>query len=26
MYNVTFLKKIRVNGMGADVYLIDKDY
>ena len=26
MYNVTFLKQIRVNGVGADVYLIDKDY
>ena len=25
MYNVTFLKKIRVNGVGADVYQIDKD-
>jgi 4-amino-4-deoxy-L-arabinose transferase-like glycosyltransferase len=25
MYDVTFLKQIRVNGVGADVYLIDKD-
>lgn len=24
MYNVTLLKQIRVNGVGADVYLIDK--
>ena len=26
MYNVTLLKQIRVNGVGADVYQIDKDY
>lgn len=25
MYDVTFLKQIRVNGVGADVYLIEKD-
>ncbi|MFZ3167391.1 MAG: glycosyltransferase family 39 protein [Candidatus Methanoperedens sp.] len=25
MYNVTLLKQIRVNGVGADVYQIDKD-
>src|SRR5659263_66557 len=25
MYNMTFLDKIRVNGVGADVYQIDKD-
>ncbi|MCX9089440.1 MAG: glycosyltransferase family 39 protein [Candidatus Methanoperedens sp.] len=26
MYNVTLLKQIQVNGVGADVYQIDKDY
>ncbi|MDL5503051.1 MAG: hypothetical protein QSU88_07535, partial [Candidatus Methanoperedens sp.] len=25
MYNVTLLKQIRVNGVGADIYQIDKD-
>ncbi len=25
MYNVTLLKQIQVNGVGADVYQIDKD-